>query len=350
MNTATLHPTAKLDPALCKMFAQYFLRERKISPFIEWAAQLLVEGPDTPSLRILAGLDGSDFQETEFYLKRSFQELGLIWPEEKPCLLQYCAEIASDIVAKQIVPVEGYNRIYQVALHLRYPEELLRWVRLEVKFYLYEDAKDEQEQIAKIILKEAARFLGLLADYQATQIFQLTALHSFEYLRSLGWEVPDAQDALPTGIPSFDDDILGLSFFRTNVSNEEFDCLTIPRTFFGRSEIKAVTFDYSDLSESRMCWNEWQYCHFEKTNLSGCDLRRSVFKSCYFNRTDLTGADLRGARFEKCSFEGANMKDVKLEKPFSFFGNKKAKDLKLSPQQIQEINWTSSAGEEPPGG
>lgn len=350
MSAAFSQSASNPNPALCKLFAQYFLRDRELTPFIEWAGQQLVEGRDTPSLRILAGLSGDDSQETEFYLKRAFQELALNWPEEKICLLQLCAELASDIVAKRLEPNEGYNRIYQIAVHLDYPRELSRWIRLEVDFYPHEGVVDEKEKVAKCIVKEATRFLVLVKDYQNTNVFRLTAEHSFKHIRDSGWDAPDEASALPAKMPSVSDTELGLRFFRTCVSNEQFDDLTIPRTFYGRSEIKSVTFECSDLSESRMCWNDWEHCDFRGANLSGCDLRRSTFEYCYFIGTNLTGADLRGARFEKCSFSGAVMRGVKLEKQFRLSRWLRAKALKLSPEQIRDINWVTIVGEEPPGG
>jgi len=350
MSAATSHRTPKLDPALCRLFAQYFLRDHELKPFIEWAEQQLVEGRDTSSLRILAGLSGDDSQEIEFYLKKSFQELSLGWPEEKICLLQLCGDIASDIVTKNSDPNEGYNLIYKVALHMNYPRELNRWLRLDIEFYPHEGAHDEKEQVAKCIVKEAIRFSALMEDYQKTNIFRLTPENSIKYIRDLGWDVPDDSSAFLKSMPSETDGELGLRFFRTNVHNAQFDYLTIPRTYFGRSEIKSTTFEHSDLVESRMCWNDWQYCHFAGADLSGCDLRRSHFEYCYFNGANLKGADLRGACFDRCSFSNAVMKGVKLGKQFGFLSGLKAKALKLSPEQAREIDWVSSAGEEPAGG
>jgi len=99
-----------------------------------------------------------------------------------------------------------------------------------------------------------------------------------------------------------------------------------------------------------MCWNDWQHCHFAGANLSGCDLRRSRFENCYLQNADLSGADLRGASFTKCSFGGAFMKGTQIEKQFGFSRGMKAKSLGLSPEQVRDIKWASSAGEEPAGG
>ena len=60
---------------------------------------------------------------------------------------------------------------------------------------------------------------------------------------------------------------MGLSFFRTFVGNGELDSLTIPRTFFGRSEKRAISFKNTDLSESCLCWSDFIDVDFTDVNL-----------------------------------------------------------------------------------
>jgi hypothetical protein len=54
---------------------------------------------------------------------------------------------------------------------------------------------------------------------------------------------------MPSRQPRHDDDELGVSFFRTRVEGD-LSNLTIPRTFFGRSEIIEASFCGTDLTES----------------------------------------------------------------------------------------------------
>lgn len=65
----------------------------------------------------------------------------------------------------------------------------------------------------------------------------------------LGDEVPP----LPAALPRYDDRVLGVSFFKTRVVDDDFSNLTLPRTFFGRSEIRDVAFRNTDLRESNLC-------------------------------------------------------------------------------------------------
>jgi len=57
--------------------------------------------------------------------------------------------------------------------------------------------------------------------------------------------------------PRHDDEQLGVSFFRTRLADVTLDGLTLPRTFFGRSEIRGVSFPVTDLSESTANWNDF---------------------------------------------------------------------------------------------
>lgn len=350
MNNGSSKNPAKPNAALRLLFAQYYLGHHDSRLFIQWAGKQLVEGQDSPSLRILAGLSGHDSQETQFYLKRTIRELSIAWPEERSCLLHYCAETAREMVAGTMTPADGYNRIYRVVLALDYPRELRRWLGLECEFYPHEGAPDEDRQVARIIVKEARHFLALMDDYESAGVFRLTAQHSLSHLRELGWDVPDDAAAPPKAMPTPSDEQSGLNFFRTRVHNAQFDYLTIPRTYFCRAEFKSVTFECSDLSESMMCWNDWQHCHFSNADLSRCDLRRSSFEHCYFDGANLSGADLRGARFAHCSFRDALMKGAKLTKQFGFSRRWKARALKLSPEQVRDLDWVAKVGDEPPGG
>lgn len=85
---------------------------------------------------------------------------------------------------------------------------------------------------------------------------------------------------LPSQLPSIQDEgPLGISFFRTFVGEEEpgrvedIANMTLPRTFFGRSEVRQVSFKHTDLSESCLCWNDLVQVDFTETDLSGSDLR-----------------------------------------------------------------------------
>ncbi len=168
---------------------------------------------------------------------------------------------------------------------------------------------------------------------------------------------------MPDHRPQCDDEEpLGVSFFRTwvgvgrplglqpsphlpweDVPEHALENLTLPRTFFGRSEISSISFQNTDLSESTLCWNDFIEVNFTDTDLSGCDLRASIFSEVDFVRANLRNADLRRSSFEACDFTDADMAGAKLT-------HEQGEAIDLSEQQRQEIDWQDSQGDEPPGG
>jgi uncharacterized protein YjbI with pentapeptide repeats len=144
-------------------------------------------------------------------------------------------------------------------------------------------------------------------------------------------------------MPSFDDDEpLGVAFFRTLVENNDFSGLTLPRTFFGRSEVRSTSFRNTDLHESRMCWCDFVEIDFSGADLTNSDLRASVFTNCNFANAQLAGADLRHATFEDCAMSNAMLIGAKLARLQT--------DLMLAEAQRGVVDWHDDSGEEPPGG
>lgn len=146
---------------------------------------------------------------------------------------------------------------------------------------------------------------------------------------------------VPNQRPSYNDDQLGVEFFRTSVGpKEDLSNLMLPRTFFGRSELIDVSFMNTDLSESTLCWNDFIDVDFSFADLHCSDLRASIFTRCNFNNTDLREADLRQSTFEDCTFDGALLEGAILT-------YSQGLSLALPPDSIA---WTSISGPEPDGG
>jgi uncharacterized protein YjbI with pentapeptide repeats len=162
-------------------------------------------------------------------------------------------------------------------------------------------------------------------------------------LHELGW--PDSEPAppIPKRKPRRDDDEpRGVSFFHTRVG-DDLRGLTLPRTFFGRSEIKGASFHGTDLRESNLCWNDFVDVDFSQTVLSNSDLRASLFERVSFAEADLGCADLRRSTFADCTFDRASMKGTILTR-------RQGETLSLSASQLSEINWADDEGDEPDGG
>lgn len=153
-------------------------------------------------------------------------------------------------------------------------------------------------------------------------------------------EPPPIREGMPT---IYDTEPLGVQFFREFVEQEDFSDLTLPRTFFGRSEIKNVSFRKSDLSQSNLCWNDFIDVDFTEANLAEGDLRSSIFERVKFTDADLHGADLRRSAFNACVFNGAAMQGTILTQA-------QGAQLALSKTQVDAIDWRDEAGPEPDGG
>jgi len=153
----------------------------------------------------------------------------------------------------------------------------------------------------------------------------------------------DALPELPEQAPRYDDDQLGVSFFRTQLADARLEGLTLPRTFFDRSEIRGVSFQGSDLSQSTACWNDFIDVDFGGVDLSGADLRASIFQRVNFRGAFLRGADLRRASFSGCTFTDADLTGAKLCRSLFWF-------FRLSSAQRRNVAWQSGPGPEPEGG
>jgi BTB/POZ domain-containing protein KCTD9 len=165
--------------------------------------------------------------------------------------------------------------------------------------------------------------------------------HSCRRVRA--WEGEDVL-RLPDHVPrSGDDAPLDVSFFRTLIEGEDLSNLTLPRTFFGRSEVNNVRFRNTDLSESNLCWNDFIDVDFSEATLAGCDARASLFSAVSFASADLSHADLRRSRFENCDFSGAEMLGPILTR-------EQGASVTLSEKQKAAIAWTEDEGEQPEGG
>lgn len=149
---------------------------------------------------------------------------------------------------------------------------------------------------------------------------------------------------MPERMPRDDDEVPGVSFFRTFVGEHgDLSNLTLPRTFFGRSEINGALFCNTDLTESCLCWNNFTDVDFTGAVLARCDLRASNFTRTKFIRSDLRNADLRRSVFDGCLFDGALLDGAVMT-------TAQARNLPLSETQRRGIALTDDDGPEPDGG
>jgi uncharacterized protein YjbI with pentapeptide repeats len=168
--------------------------------------------------------------------------------------------------------------------------------------------------------------------------------NSCQLLQELGYLDSRSIPPLPPQQPSINDpEPLGVGFFRTLVAEDALENLSLPRTFFGRSEVRCVSFKNTLLSESNLCWNDFIEVDFTKADLSRSDLRASMFKTVKFVEANLRHSDLRHSTFEECDFTDAELDGVKLT-------HEQGDQLTLSNAQRESVSWCSDAGSFPDGG
>jgi BTB/POZ domain-containing protein KCTD9 len=172
---------------------------------------------------------------------------------------------------------------------------------------------------------------------------RLSYQNSCSFMQREGWLGAGEIPPLPEKPPRYDDEILGVEFFRTCVENARLENLTIPRTYFSRSEIRNSSFAGSDLSESVANWNDFNDVNFSYTDLSRFDFRGCSLVQVRFQGADLRNADLRRCDFEHCDFMAADLTGTKLTR-------EAGESLILSDQQRQGVDWQDEDGPDPDGG
>jgi BTB/POZ domain-containing protein KCTD9 len=176
-------------------------------------------------------------------------------------------------------------------------------------------------------------------------IIRLDYENSCYRLQANGYLEEGTMPPIPHRLPQYDDEEpLGISLLRYFFDEgEDFSSLTLPRTFFWRSQINNVSFQNTDLSESNLCWNAFNAVNFTDAVLANSDLRASDFVDVKFISADLTNSDLRISWFQGCDFSNALMNGTIL----TF---EQGETLDLTDKQRAEIAWTTDDGIEPDGG
>jgi uncharacterized protein YjbI with pentapeptide repeats len=158
---------------------------------------------------------------------------------------------------------------------------------------------------------------------------------------------PQGQPIVPASMPSYDDpEPLGFSYFCTGREDADRRNLTLRRTYFGRSLLERVDFRNTDLSESRMCWNDFVGCDFSGADLSGCDMRASLFRDCKFVGTILSHADLRRSAFQGCDFTVAVLTGAVAD----YYRDEYDLAELLTKEQQAVMDWRDDPGPQPSGG
>lgn len=126
--------------------------------YIDWAVDALVDGFDTPHLRVLAGLDCEDtgsMWDAWAYFDRCIRELKLDIPSDAGSLLRaYLSDLVSQIAFGEADPSKALDRIHErVVSPLQHPQDLMGWC------YLWASSDREREGSARRIVAYAKSWI-----------------------------------------------------------------------------------------------------------------------------------------------------------------------------------------------
>ena len=88
----------QVNSLMSAIFGKKALGQLSSEHYADWACEMLVQGFNSPSLAILAGLDkfASIFEAGDYFL-RSINELNLSAPDSDTAIRLYACEIANQI-------------------------------------------------------------------------------------------------------------------------------------------------------------------------------------------------------------------------------------------------------------
>lgn len=139
------------------LLAQYVIGSLRVEELPRFAAEALVEGLDSPSLRQLAGAGEEDAEECWMLFHRVIRELELEVPSPDAAGLVLARDIAEEVVSGTLSPYVGAKRIWS-GIYTILPG--LSQLRPFVGFASqYEDDVSNRDRNARLILEECVRFL-----------------------------------------------------------------------------------------------------------------------------------------------------------------------------------------------
>lgn len=121
------------------------LAERLLKPFdskrlVEWAVKLLMNGNESESLIILAGLDYDSTEEREKYFWKSIEELKIDhYKSEIELIDKYAIIVAKDVLESKINAFDGLNIMGSILRKTDYASKYIDFLRVEEDLDFIED-------------------------------------------------------------------------------------------------------------------------------------------------------------------------------------------------------------------
>lgn len=130
---------------------------------INWATALVAEGIESDAVMILAGMSPTaNAFEIEELFNRALSELSIQRPSSTEALWGYAKAIAKEVLNGALAAEEGASMIYEVSVHLDYPEQLDdltalkdEWLCTHIKGWSLERRREE-------VIKASERLMRLI--------------------------------------------------------------------------------------------------------------------------------------------------------------------------------------------
>src|SRR6266446_4892739 len=124
-------------PTTEQLLIRRSLQKRLGREVADWATEQMVRGVDTPHLRQLAGVAGTEDQgELEELFDRTSRELGLEAPSPQAAIALYAQGLARDYLAGTVTQEKFLNELCQLCIHTDYRRDLY-------PFYLLRFARED---------------------------------------------------------------------------------------------------------------------------------------------------------------------------------------------------------------
>lgn len=158
-----------MDSTILRIVAKRKNGAATANEVITWAETALNRGLDSPSLRILAGLESPPNEfEVDLYFQRSLDELKFPKEDKEFYLLSYLKILASDLITEKVDLRAGSDSLYRLACSCEH-ELLVMWQIIPDDFDLADEGYKSDAEVRERVMEDARNLLSKIEERLAKQ-------------------------------------------------------------------------------------------------------------------------------------------------------------------------------------